>query len=66
MENLNEENFGSKGILVHASLTPTPADKVQYMLQQQGFRMGANLNAKRLFKVLNAKNTNTFMVSGCY
>ncbi len=30
LENLSEENFSSKGILVHSSLTPSPATKVQY------------------------------------
>jgi hypothetical protein len=28
LENLSEENFSSKGILVHASLTPSPSLKV--------------------------------------
>jgi hypothetical protein len=28
LENLSEENFSSKGILVHASLTPSPSFKV--------------------------------------
>jgi hypothetical protein len=54
LENLSEENFSSKGILVHASLTPSPSLKVY---------SSKNFRQIQLWEFFSARFLPTFMTS---